>query len=154
MRKSVLFGTVALCCVAFGSQLIAAEEMCVPMGDITIEPLVEVSKRSEVTFPHTVHFSYACQRCHHKWSGEEPIVGCATSECHNLKAAPKDDDGKPVKDPALKILYYKQAYHDMCIGCHKTIKAENKKMEAIKTLMGQKLAPTGPTGCKECHPKE
>lgn len=154
MRKSVLFLTVALCCFVFGSQMLAADEMCVPMGDIDLKPLTEEAKRAEVAFPHAVHFDYACQECHHKWNGKAPIVGCATSGCHDLTAAPKTKEGKPVKDPALKIRYYKKAYHDMCIGCHKAIKVKNKKMESAKASLGQKLAATGPTGCNQCHPKE
>ncbi len=154
MRKSVLFVTVALGCSLFGSLLIAAEDMCVPMGNITLEPLAKVSKRSEVTFPHAVHFSYDCQSCHHNWSAKEPVVGCTTSGCHDLTAMPKTEDGKPTKDAELRIRYYKKAYHDMCIGCHKSIKQENKRMEAAKTALDQKLAPVGPTSCNACHPKE
>lgn len=66
----------------------------------------------------------------------------------------KMENGKPVKDPAMKIRYFKKAYHDMCIGCHKEIKKKNKALEASKASLGEKLAPTGPTGCNQCHPKE
>lgn len=134
--------------------MLAANDMCVPMGDIDLKPLTEEAKREKVTFPHAVHFNYACQECHHKWNGEDAVTGCATSGCHDLTAAPKTEDGKPVKDPVLKSRYYKKAYHDMCIGCHKAIKIENKKMEAAKTALGEKLEPTGPTACNQCHPKE
>jgi hypothetical protein len=154
MRISVLFVTVALCCMVFGSQLAVADEMCVPMGSIDLNPLAQEAKRSAVSFPHAVHFSYACQRCHHKWTGEAPVVGCTTSGCHDLAEAPKTEKGKPAKDPLLMARYYKNAYHDMCIGCHKELKIENKKMEAAKASLGEKLAATGPTGCNQCHPKE
>ncbi len=154
MRKTVIFVTVVLIGMVWGSQLIAADEMCVPMGEMTIEPLVEEAKRSEVTFRHKVHFGYNCRKCHHKWSGQEPITGCATSGCHDLDISPKAKDGKPTKDPLLKIRYYKSAYHQMCIGCHKEIKLKNKKMEAAKASLGEKLPATGPTGCNQCHPKE
>jgi hypothetical protein len=154
MRKSVLLVSIVLVSVVWGSLLIADDEMCVPMGEITLKPLVEESKRSEVVFPHAGHFSYACQRCHHKWGGEDPIVGCTTSGCHDLEKVAKTDDGKLVKDPVLKMRYYKNAFHDMCIGCHKEIKKQNKLMEASKAALGEELPATGPTGCVQCHPKE
>jgi uncharacterized protein YlaI len=153
MRKSVLLVTVVLMSMIWGTLLVADEQMCVPM-EITIEPLIEDAKRSEVAFPHAVHFSYSCQECHHKWDTKSTIVNCTTSGCHDLDKAPKTDDGRPVKDPAVSIRYYKKAYHDMCIGCHKKIKKSNKEIEASKASLGEKLSPTGPTGCNQCHPKE
>ena len=54
MRKSVLYGTVVLMSVFWGSLLIASE-MCVPMGEITLESLAKDAKRSEVSFPHAAH---------------------------------------------------------------------------------------------------
>jgi hypothetical protein len=154
MRKSVLLVTVVLMSLIWGTLLVADDEMCVPMGEITIEPLVEDAKRSAVAFPHAVHFSYACQECHHEWDNTSVIQSCTTSGCHDLLEAPKTDDGKPVKDPDLKILYYKKAYHDLCIGCHKDIKQKNKAMEASLVDLDEKLPPAGPTSCKQCHPKE
>lgn len=154
MRKSVLLVTMVLITMIWGSLLVADDEMCVPMGEITIGPLTDDAKRSEVAFPHPVHFSYSCQDCHHKWDTKSPIAGCTASGCHDLEQAPKTDDGKPVKDDVLNIRYYKKAYHDMCIGCHKEIKRKNKVMEASKASLGEKLPPTGPTSCKQCHPKE
>ena len=154
MRNSVLFVTVVLVGVIWGSLLLADDEMCVPMGEITLESLATDAKRAEVTFPHTVHFSYTCQKCHHKWNGKEAIQSCTTSGCHDLDKAPVDADGKLSKDKMLKARYYKNAFHDMCIGCHKDIKMKNKAMEAAVSAMGEKLPPTGPTGCNQCHPKE
>ena len=154
MRKSVLIAAIVMMSLVCGSLLIADDEMIVPLGDITIEPLVEESKRSEVVFPHGVHFSYSCQECHHKWDTKAPIVGCTTSGCHDLTEAPKTEDGKLVKDPAMAIRYYKKAYHDMCISCHKAIKKQNKALEASKAALGEELQATGPTSCNDCHPKE
>lgn len=154
MRKSVLLVTVVLMTVIWGTLLVADDEMIVPMGDIIIEPLNEEPKRSEVVFPHAVHFGYSCQECHHTWDKVSPIVGCSTSGCHDLDKAPKTEDGKPVKDPVMRVRYFKKAYHDMCIGCHKEIKMKNKEIEATKASLGEKLAPTGPTGCNQCHPKD
>ncbi len=154
MRKSVLLVTVVLMTMVWGTLLVADDEMCVPMGDITIEPINDEAKRSEVVFPHAVHFSYSCQECHHKWDNQAPIQSCSASECHDIGSAPKMEDGKPVKDPVMKARYFKTAYHNMCIGCHKEIKKLNKAMEASVASLGEKLLPTGPTGCNQCHPKE
>jgi hypothetical protein len=154
MRKSVLFVTVVLMGVFWVSLLTANDEMCVPMGDITLQSLAKEAKRSEVAFPHAAHFSYSCRECHHKWTGKEAIQSCTTSGCHDLDKVPMDENGKPAKDEVLKARYYKNAFHDACIGCHKEIKAKNKAMESSAAALGEKLPPTGPTGCNQCHPKE
>ncbi len=154
MRKSVLLVTLVLMSLIWGTLLVADDEMVVPLGEITLEPLVDEGKRSAVAFPHGVHFSYSCEECHHQWDYTSAIQSCTTSGCHDLTEAPRDDDGKLVKDKDEQILYYKKAYHDMCIGCHKEIKKKNKAMEAKKASLGEKLLPTGPTGCNQCHPKE
>lgn len=154
MGKSLFFVAVMLVGGIWCSLLAADDEMCVPMGVITLESLADDAKRSEVGFQHTVHFDFACQQCHHKWTGKEPIQSCTTSGCHDLAQSPVDDSGKPSRDPVLKARYYKNAYHQMCIGCHKEIKTKNQAMEATAAALGQALAPTGPTGCIQCHPKE
>lgn len=150
MRKTVLLVIVVSMSLIWGSILIA-DVMKVPMDEITIKPLIKDAKRSDVAFPHAVHFGYSCKECHHKWDTRSIIVSCTSSGCHDLDKAPKKD-GKIDKEKAKK--YYKNAYHDMCIGCHKEIKKENKAIEASKMAVGEKLAPTGPTGCNQCHPKE
>ena len=139
--------------VLVGSIAVAEEEMCVPMGEITLSSLAQEAKRSEVTFPHAVHFSYACQQCHHKWNGEAPIVGCTTSGCHDLAELPTAKDGKKTIDPTEKVRYYKEAFHTSCIGCHKDIAVKNKAAEASGMALSEKLPATGPTGCNQCHPK-
>jgi hypothetical protein len=154
MRKSVLFVTVVLMGLVWVSLLIADDEMCVPMGEITLSSLAKDAERSAVTFPHAVHFNYTCQECHHKWNGKEAIQSCTTSGCHDLDKAPVDEKGKPIEDKVIKARYYKNAFHDNCIGCHKQIKMKNKDMEASMASLGEKLPPTGPTGCIQCHPKE
>ncbi len=154
MRKSVMFVGVLLMVLVWGSILIADDEMIVPMGDITLASPAGDAQRSDVTFPHAVHFSYSCKECHHKWNSKDVIQGCTTSGCHDLNKAPVDEKGKPVQDQALKIRYYKNAFHGNCIACHKAIKVKNKSMEETKTALGEKLDPTGPTGCNQCHPKE
>lgn len=131
----------------------AEEEMCVPLGEITLTSLTKEAQRAAVEFPHAVHFSYSCTECHHKWDNQAPIAGCSTAGCHDAVEAPKDKEGRIVKDQLQQIRYFKNAYHQMCIGCHKEIKQENKKVEMTQ-MAGKKLAATGPTGCNQCHPKE
>jgi hypothetical protein len=81
------------------------------------------------------------------------LTGCMTSGCHDLAALPKKGEGKPV-DAEAAMKYYKTAYHEMCIGCHKEIKQKNKALAASGKVLEDKLPSTGPTSCNECHPKE
>ena len=81
--------------VIFGNAMVVtgqgdAEEMCIPMGIIPLEPLESVeAKRTPVDFHHPTHFGFRCQTCHHKWETNEPIVGCTTTDCHDVDEAPK-----------------------------------------------------------------
>jgi len=130
------------------------EPMCVPMGVIVLQPegMVE-RKRSPVEFHHSKHFIYECRACHHKWDGKTQITSCTTSGCHDLLESPK----KPTKYLAYTdtgIKYFKYAFHQNCVGCHKAIKAKRKEMEMSYQMLNAKLPNTGPTGCIECHPKE
>ena len=129
------------------------EDMLVPMGIIVLEPDESVEqKKSAVEFHHSKHFIYDCKRCHHKWEGITQIVNCTTSNCHDLLESPKGPT-KYLSYTDTGIKYYKYAFHQRCVGCHKEINIERKKMEmSYKTL--EKLPKTGPTGCNECHPKE
>lgn len=132
----------------------AEEEMCVPMGDITLKPLTTEPKRSAVVFPHARHFDYNCQQCHHQWTEEAPIRGCTTSGCHDFAQMPKNEEGRPVGEPAVQIRYYKNAYHQMCIGCHLQIAKNNEALLSSRMPGTVNIAPTGPTGCIQCHPKQ
>lgn len=148
------FMVMVLVCITLyiGSNIegLNAEEMCIPMGSITLSAPDSVeAKRSEVEFPHGVHFGYSCASCHHTWTGTEPIVSCQTSGCHDLAATPKDKKGK--EQDAVR--YYKTAYHTLCIGCHKDIDTKNKDMAMSAQAAEEKIAATGPTGCVVCHPK-
>jgi hypothetical protein len=128
--------------------------MCVPMGILTLKPDASVEqKKSAVEFDHSKHFIYDCKACHHKWEGKKQITNCTTSDCHDLFKSPK----KPTKYLAYTetgIKYYKYAFHQKCVGCHKQIKEKRKKMEMSYHVLKSKLPRTGPTGCNECHPKE
>lgn len=135
---------------AIGSE---AEEMVVPLGELTINAPDDVeTKRAAVTFPHNVHFDYACNRCHHMWEHDTAVLSCSTADCHDatlspLKAAAEGDEIEPYQ-------YYKTAYHTLCIGCHKEIKANNLKLERSMGKLPEQLPAAGPTGCVECHPRE
>ncbi len=156
MRKNVWIAAamVVVLGLIWGTVWAAEEEMCVPMGTITLEPLSAEAKRVAVEFPHAVHFGYNCQRCHHTWNRESAITGCSASGCHDIVEVPKSEDGRPAKDATLQARYFKNAYHTMCIGCHKEINRQNQKLQATRILTDQKLAANGPTGCIQCHPTE
>ena len=133
--------------MAIGIGWVVADEaddtLCIPMGTITLEALDDMdAQRSEVEFPHSVHFNFNCKECHHSWDGESPILSCSTSDCHDQIETDNDVPG------------FKAAYHSACIGCHKEIKVRNQEQEKSLMKSEVELQRTGPTGCTECHPKE
>jgi hypothetical protein len=136
--------------IASGSE---AEEMIVPLGNITISAPEDVeTKRASVTFSHSLHFDYACNRCHHMWEHDSTVQSCSTEGCHDatlspLKAAAEGNEIEPYQ-------YYKTAYHTLCIECHKEIKISNAKLERSMGKLPDQLPASGPTGCVECHPRE
>lgn len=157
MGKTVLRVVVALMVLLgmiWGMAWAADEEMSVPLGDITLQSLAQDAKRADVTFPHALHFGFKCQTCHHKWKGTTPIASCTAAQCHDLAESPKTEEGKPITDPQIKIRYFKNAFHEKCIGCHKKIAKNNKMLEATHLPLDEKLPAVGPTGCNGCHPKE
>lgn len=129
-------------------------DMKVPMGIIVLEPNESIApKKTPVEFHHSKHFVYDCKTCHHKWQGNALVTGCTTSDCHDQLESPK----KPTKylsytDTGIK--YYKYAFHQKCVGCHKEIKDKRKKIEMSLMVVKDQLPKTGPTGCTECHPKQ
>ena len=131
------------------------DEMVVPMGIIVIGPPESVEpKRSPVDFPHSTHFaSVDCKTCHHKWQGTELIQGCTTTDCHDVAVSPTKS-GKSGSNPDLAIRYYKTAYHQMCIGCHKEIKIQNIQLEKSYKELKETVTDPGPISCLQCHPKE
>ena len=148
----LLIGIVA--CASLGVAVAGDEEMCVPLGIITLEPPDSVEdKRAAVDFQHGRHLILACNNCHHNWKGAEPIVGCMTAGCHDLDTLPRKEGSKAIdKDQAFR--YYKNAYHGQCIGCHKTMKKEIEQMANSMAPIDGKLPVTGPIGCIGCHPKD
>jgi hypothetical protein len=75
------------------------------------------------------------------------------ANCHDVAVIPKNEEGKKM-DPELSARYYKAAYHSACIGCHKTIKQQNKAIENSYRSAEASIQSSGPTACSECHPKE
>lgn len=131
-----------------------ADDMCIPMGNILLEPPDSIEEpRSAVDFPHNVHFTYTCATCHHKWDNQSAIQGCSTSGCHDLFEAPSKTKAAGTKDE-LATRYFKNAYHGMCITCHKQIKVNNKKLEASYRTLEKPLPKAGPVSCLKCHPKD
>ena len=126
----------------------------VPVGRLALAPPVGViSKRSVVAFPHSQHFSYTCRTCHHKWDGKTQVKSCTVSQCHDQLSSPLKM--KTMSDYGSDSnRYYKYAFHEQCIGCHKGIKTHNVKMERSRKRLKEPLQTTGPTGCVGCHPRE
>ena len=146
----LVFGSITL---VVGQE--TEDDMVVPMGIIVLGAPESVEpKRSAVDFPHSTHFaSVDCRTCHHTWQGTEIIKGCTTTDCHDVTVSPTKS-GEGTSNPDLAIRYYKTGYHQMCIGCHKEIKIQNKQLETSYKELKEKLPPFGPTGCIQCHPKE
>ena len=161
LRKANIFGSlvvaVALLTLTMGmgpGGLHAEDnEMCLPLGTIILEAPADVeAQRAPVEFPHSAHFDFNCKECHHMWEGDEPILSCQTSGCHDVVESPYAQGEKP--DPEEVKLYYKNAYHKSCIGCHKAIVKNNEALAAAPGSSNSNLMKSGPTSCNACHPKE
>ena len=130
------------------------ETISVPLGVIHLGPPEDVeAKQPSVPFPHGRHFVYTCNTCHHQWGMDGPIENCTTSGCHDGVESPIKAGGGQVDEDAL-IGYYKTAFHKMCIGCHREIKAQNKSLEMSGRSLKEKLSNAGPSSCKGCHVAE
>jgi hypothetical protein len=131
----------------------AEEQMCVPMGTITIKPPAGLKPtKSTVAFPHSRHFATECRVCHHKWEGQKKIQSCRSAGCHDQISAP-EKSGTYLSYSDVSIRYFKYAYHQACIGCHKQIRAKNLQLAKSYQVVEEKLPEAGPSGCIECHPK-
>ena len=159
MRKISIGIICLILALTFGNSINVSgqsevEDMSVPMGDILLEPPDSVEEsRPAVNFPHSIHFDYTCQTCHHTWEKVTHIVGCSVSGCHDVTEAPKRSDSGRSNDE-MAARYYKAAFHKMCITCHKEIKLQNKKLELSGRVLADNLPNSGPTSCKECHVPE
>jgi hypothetical protein len=148
MTLKNLILTAVMMVFALGlSTAIGAQEsddaMCLPTHTVISPPEEVEAKRDAVPFPHSNHFSIECKDCHHKWDRRTSIQNCTTAGCHDAKKSLKD------RDQAHR--YYKNAYHKMCIGCHRDMKKKNREMIDSQKVLEKELPKTGPTGCKDCH---
>ena len=140
----------------FGNAMVVSgenddETISVPLGVISLGPPEDVeAKQPPVPFPHGTHFVYTCNTCHHQWEADGPIDNCTTSGCHDGLESPIKAGGGKVDEDEL-INYYKTAYHRMCIGCHREIRAENKQLEKSRRVLKERLSAVGPSSCKGCH---
>ncbi len=126
----------------------------VPLRTIILEPPDNTTpKFTPVYFPHPLHFDYSCRRCHHMWDGYTEIQNCASSQCHS-RTTPPGSFGINEAQGEEYIRYYKNAYHDLCIECHKDLKTKQAPPpEDGKKEETAEKEKTAPTLCFECHPK-
>ncbi len=133
---------------------VTMDAIFVPVGRLALAPPVGVTpKRSAVAFPHSRHFGYTCKTCHHKWDGNSQVQSCTASKCHDQLSVPVKS--KKVRANRLEaIRYYKYAFHQQCISCHREIKLQNEKLERSRKKIKEPLQWPGPTSCVDCHPRE
>ena len=133
---------------------VTMDAIFVPVGRLALAPPVGVTaKRSAVAFPHSQHFDYNCKTCHHKWDGNSQVQSCTASKCHDQLSLPVKS--KKARAYSLEaIRYYKYAFHQQCIGCHREIEINNKKLERSRKKITEPLQWPGPISCVGCHPRE
>jgi hypothetical protein len=147
MKKSLIVLAVAAAAVAFLFAGVYATQEA-PENIVMESKVFGKHKKGLVTFTHKKHsadYKIPCADCHHVykdgknvWKEGDEVQKCAA--CHSEAKAPTGKDA-PKLSKAEKIeKYYYSAIHENCMGCHKDLKKEGK--------------PTGPTSCKDCHPKE
>ena len=148
MKKRIwLVSMVAALSVAFMFAGVYATQQS--PDTITMESAVFAEhKKALVTLSHKKHnvdYKIACTDCHHVykegknvWKEGDEVQKC--SVCHSEAKAPTGADAPKLSKGEKIKKYYYSAIHENCVGCHKALKAETK--------------PTGPTACKDCHPKE
>ncbi len=132
------------------SDIVNSEEtLSIPLGMMTIAaPEGVEATRGEVTFPHGLHFQFACKDCHHDWDGESEVEAC--SSCHNET---EPSGTRNIKDEA-NVMYYLAAYHNVCVTCHRdTAKVQRAAAKAIKKgqMKPEDLPKAGPVNCNGCH---
>jgi hypothetical protein len=133
---------------------VTMDAIYVPVGRLVIAPPVGVApKRSAVPFPHSLHFDYSCKTCHHQWDGYSPVQSCTASTCHDQTSFTVKSE-KATADRPEAIRYYKFAFHQQCIGCHREINIQNEKLARSMKKIEEPIQSTGPTGCGGCHPGE
>jgi hypothetical protein len=133
---------------------VTMDAIYVPVGRLVLASPVGVTpQRSAVAFPHSQHFGYTCKTCHHKWDGNSQVQSCSASKCHDQLSSPVKDK-KTVDYGPEAIRYFKYAFHQQCISCHREIKIHNEKLERSRRKLEESLQGFGPTGCVGCHPRD
>ncbi|MCK5419312.1 MAG: cytochrome c3 family protein [Desulfobacterales bacterium] len=145
--------------VIFGNALMVAgqepaEAINLPLGKIVIKAPESVEpKRPPSYLTHSLHFGYMCSECHHTWEFNTQVKKCTAPGCHDLTVSARKSKKSGSNQPE-EIMYYMRAYHKQCIVCHLELKRANLALEMSLKILKEKLPPTGPTGCIECHPVE
>ena len=161
MIKSIIIAVGLFTIFIAGDLAAVAEEkevtmdaIFVPVGRLALAPPVGVTpKRSAVAFPHSRHFDYNCKTCHHKWDGNSQVQSCTASKCHDrLSFSVKSE--KAMDNEPERIRYYKYAFHQQCVSCHREIRTHNVKLERSRKKIKEPLQRPGPTSCIGCHPRE
>jgi hypothetical protein len=152
MTRSVVFTYfLAIILITASSLSVAQEEpdtLQLPTGTMILTaPAHEQTTRSPVVFPHSTHFQFACNSCHHDWDQVSPVEGCAADGCHEkLWASPPDTISLDKK----RIKSLTGAYHKVCRDCHRNeLEALNNQGMSTKQAMSRF---TAPIACDECHP--
>jgi hypothetical protein len=160
MRKLRIIGAMLFIFILGFSWIVsgkeAVDDICIPMGSFLLEPPESVtSKRPPVDFPHSQHFDVSCKTCHHTWDYQSAIDTCTTSGCHDLTEAPKKTAGG-ASDNNPEILYFKSAFHELCLSCHKQIRTQNIQEEKRLRATDKEttIRKAGPLTCKGCHQPE
>jgi len=148
MKKSLIVLAVVTMGVAFLFAGVYATQQA-PDSIVMESKVFAKHKKALVSLSHKKHnvdYKIPCADCHHVyeggknvWKEGDEVKKCDT--CHSEAKAPKAKQGEPKMSKAEKIKkFYYSAIHENCVGCHKDLKKAAK--------------PTGPTACKECHPKK
>jgi hypothetical protein len=140
-RMLVWVGMVAVGLLLFAVGLRAQPE------DILLDnhSVFTTRERPSVAFPHMEHINNGieCKTCHHRFQGGKNILdetelqegaeGIKCSSCHKEKPGFRF---APDLDSTKRNL--QQAFHRLCIGCHRQVSQAGKK--------------AGPVTCGACHP--
>ena len=147
MKRSLLVLTALAMGVVFVFAVAHASD---PADTMTMDSKIfDKHTKGLVTFTHKKHnvdYKIACTDCHHVFEGGKNVwkEGDAVQKCdacHSQDKAPKAKEGEKGLSKKVKIKqFHYSAIHENCVGCHKDLK--------------KKAKPTGPTACKDCHPKK
>jgi len=93
-----------------------------------------------VTFNHSRHamdYKITCVDCHHQLEPGAKVVEENCLDCHGAKAIRNNQQTRRIPKEK-RVQRYLKVLHDMCIGCHKEVKANNPYSRM-------------PVSCWRCH---